>query len=161
MQKNIENLHVILHGTLALRLKAQRCHWNVRGENFRSYHELFQDLYEELDEAFDEIGEQIRILDQTVEFESSRVTETLKMLNSVARRQEYKMSKNGYGSGFSREDLSMINHLYGLNKALSHIIENAIEDAPEASALEDFLIERKREHDFHEYMLQSHLEQPQ
>jgi starvation-inducible DNA-binding protein len=156
MEKNIENLHVILHGTLALRLKAQRCHWNVRGENFRSYHELFQDLYEELDDGFDEIGEQIRILDRTVEFESSRVTEALETLNSVARRQEYDMFEEGFEP--DRQDLSMINHLYRLNKALSHIIENAIEDAPDASALEDFLIERKREHDFHEYMLQSHLE---
>jgi starvation-inducible DNA-binding protein len=156
MEKNIENLHVILHGTLALRLKAQRCHWNVRGENFRSYHELFQDLYEELNDGFDEIGEQIRILDQTVEFESSRVTEALKTLNSVARRQGYDMFEDGFEP--DREDLLMINHLYRLNKALSRIIENAIEDAPDASALEDFLIERKRSHDFHEYMLQSHLE---
>jgi len=156
METNVENLHVILHGTLALRLKAQEYHWNVQGQNFRSYHELFGDMYEDLDDAIDEIGEQIRILDQTVNLDQSRLTEVLETLNSVADRQNYDVSRVNYD--FDREDLSMTNHLYGLNKALAHIIKSAIEDAPDASALEDFLIERKQEHDFHEYMLQSHLE---
>lgn len=44
-------------------LKAHNYHWNVTGENFPQYHDLFSDIYTEVFESIDVTAEHIRILD--------------------------------------------------------------------------------------------------
>lgn len=43
-------------------LKAQNFHWNVEGEDFLQYHDLFGKIYEEVYGAVDPFAEQIRAL---------------------------------------------------------------------------------------------------
>ena len=62
MKKTVKALTKILANSYILTLKKQNYHWNVRGENFYSLHELFGKQYEEQFEAIDEIAERIRAL---------------------------------------------------------------------------------------------------
>jgi len=43
-------------------LKAHYFHWNVEGENFQQYHELFGKIYEEVYSSIDDFAENIRKL---------------------------------------------------------------------------------------------------
>ena len=53
---------IVLADTYCLYLKTQNYHWNVVGQNFISFHQLFATLYESLIEPIDEIAERIRML---------------------------------------------------------------------------------------------------
>ncbi len=44
----------------AFALKTQNYHWNVEGENFPQYHELFGNIYEEVFASIDPFAENIR-----------------------------------------------------------------------------------------------------
>lgn len=61
-----KNSVVILSKLLAeisvLQQKTLNYHWNVRGENFSEYHELFGQQYQELSDEQDEIAERIRMM---------------------------------------------------------------------------------------------------
>jgi starvation-inducible DNA-binding protein len=52
----------LLADTYALYLKTHGYHWNVRGPNFASLHEMFSQQYTEMWEALDELAERIRAL---------------------------------------------------------------------------------------------------
>lgn len=52
----------LLADTYALYLKTHGYHWNVRGPNFASLHQLFSDQYTESWNALDELAERIRAL---------------------------------------------------------------------------------------------------
>jgi starvation-inducible DNA-binding protein len=43
-------------------LKAHNFHWNVEGDDFKQYHDLFGAIYEEVYESIDVFAEQIRAL---------------------------------------------------------------------------------------------------
>jgi len=58
-----EGLTKFLASNYGLYLLAQNFHWNVKGDNFVSYHALFEDQYKDLAAAIDEIAERIRALD--------------------------------------------------------------------------------------------------
>jgi len=53
-----------LADSFAFSLKTQFFHWNVTGQDFYQYHELFGKIYEEVQEASDTIAELIRQLDE-------------------------------------------------------------------------------------------------
>ena len=55
----INSLITVLADTQVLLLKTQNYHWNVRGINFKSLHELFEEQYTELFAAVDIIAEVI------------------------------------------------------------------------------------------------------
>jgi starvation-inducible DNA-binding protein len=57
-----EALTKVLADSYAAYLKTHGYHWNVRGPNFSSYHNLFMGQYTELWTALDEIAERIRAL---------------------------------------------------------------------------------------------------
>ena len=61
-QEVTEGLSCLLADTYILYLKTQNFHWNVRGPNFHSLHEMFEEQYQELAEAVDKIAERIRAL---------------------------------------------------------------------------------------------------
>lgn len=52
----------VLGDTYTLYLKTHGYHWNVRGPNFASLHQLFSDQYNEAWTALDELAERIRAL---------------------------------------------------------------------------------------------------
>lgn len=57
-----EALTKVLADSYAVYLKTHGFHWNVRGPEFFSYHNLLEQQYRELWEALDEIAERIRAL---------------------------------------------------------------------------------------------------
>lgn len=54
-----KTMAIIFADTYALYLKTQNFHWHVRGPQFKSLHELFDQQYHELAMAIDEIAERI------------------------------------------------------------------------------------------------------
>lgn len=62
----VAGLQKLLAQTYALTIKTQSYHWNVEGENFHSFHKLFEEQYNELADAIDVIAERIRMKDVKV-----------------------------------------------------------------------------------------------
>jgi starvation-inducible DNA-binding protein len=60
--KIAEGLAKLLADTYAVYLKTHGYHWNVRGPNFASLHQLFMTQYTEMWTAIDVIAERIRAL---------------------------------------------------------------------------------------------------
>lgn len=52
----------VMADTYVLYFQTQSFHWNVRGPNFHSLHEMFEEQYEELAEAVDELAERMRAM---------------------------------------------------------------------------------------------------
>lgn len=62
METMNQELAVLLADTYALYLKTQNYHWHVKGPQFKSLHQLFEDQYQSLALAVDEIAERLLIL---------------------------------------------------------------------------------------------------
>ena len=61
-EKSVALLNDFLVLAIDLRLQVKQAHWNVRGPNFISLHELFDRLAGELEEAIDELAERVTAL---------------------------------------------------------------------------------------------------
>lgn len=57
-----EALQKVLNDTVVFYYAAQRAHWNVEGDDFAQYHELFSGIYEDAIGALDPIAENMRKL---------------------------------------------------------------------------------------------------
>ena len=55
-------LQKVLNDTVVFYYAAQRAHWNVEGDDFAQYHELFASIYEDAISALDPIAENMRKL---------------------------------------------------------------------------------------------------
>ena len=75
MDQLIQTLKELLGSTVALRYKAHGYHWNVEGDDFQQYHELFGDIYTALDGSIDTMAEWIRMLGDYAPFKLSRFSE--------------------------------------------------------------------------------------
>lgn len=75
MNELIQTLKELLGSTVALKYKAQGYHWNVEGDDFPQYHEIFGDIYGSLDGSIDTLAEWIRILGDYAPFKLSRFSE--------------------------------------------------------------------------------------
>jgi len=60
MKKLQESLKIAFASEFSFYLKAHYFHWNVEGESFQQYHELFGNIYEEVFSSIDEFAENIR-----------------------------------------------------------------------------------------------------
>lgn len=61
-EKIANHLNQVLADTYALFLKTQNYHWNVRGVEFKTIHELTEEKYTEMFKSIDVIAERIRSL---------------------------------------------------------------------------------------------------
>jgi starvation-inducible DNA-binding protein len=61
-EKSVALLSDFLVLIIDLRLQVKQAHWNVRGPNFMTLHELFDRLAGELDESADELAERVTAL---------------------------------------------------------------------------------------------------
>lgn len=75
MEELLQTLKELLGSTVALRYKAHGYHWNVEGDDFQEYHELFGEIYEALDSSIDPMAEWIRMLGDYAPFKLSRFLE--------------------------------------------------------------------------------------
>ena len=142
MKKTIKALTKILANTYILTLKKQNYHWNVRGENFYSLHELFGSQYEEQFKALDEIAERIRAL-------VSLVTGSFAEYLSIS---EIKEEKNPEIS--SKEILKkLVADEAKIIGIITESIQVAQNEGDEASV--DLMIERLQTHQKNKWMLES------
>ena len=75
MENLISLLKVLLADNITLKLKAHGYHWNVEGDDFVQYHELFENIYTDYDGATDTYAEWLRKLDAYAPFKLSRFIE--------------------------------------------------------------------------------------
>jgi len=61
-QKVVAVLSGVLSDQYVLYTKTRNYHWNVTGEDFAQYHELFEKQYSAIDEDIDDVAERIRAL---------------------------------------------------------------------------------------------------
>ncbi|MFM7797345.1 MAG: Dps family protein [Candidatus Nitrosotenuis sp.] len=61
-QKVVSVLTDVLADQYVLYTKTRNYHWNVTGEDFAQYHELFEKQYSAIDEDIDDVAERIRAL---------------------------------------------------------------------------------------------------
>jgi starvation-inducible DNA-binding protein len=72
MEELVNLLKVLLADNITLKLKAHGYHWNVEGDDFLQYHELFENIYTDYDQATDTYAEWLRKLDTYAPFKISR-----------------------------------------------------------------------------------------
>lgn len=68
MKKLITSLKTLLSDVVTMYFAAQGYHWNVEGEDFSQYHDLFATIYEDVYSSIDPIAENLRKLDEYAPF---------------------------------------------------------------------------------------------
>jgi starvation-inducible DNA-binding protein len=74
-----KELGELLGDQVVFYFRAHGYHWNVEGENFSQYHDLFADIYEDVYGSIDPTAENIRKLDEYAPFK----LDTLMKLASI------------------------------------------------------------------------------
>jgi starvation-inducible DNA-binding protein len=140
-QQMIETAKVVLADTFKFYLKAHNYHWNVEGQDFLQYHELFQKIYEETWEAVDDIAEQIRTMDHYVPGSFGRYNE----LSTLQDEREVPDSR------------TMIARLIMDNETVIKSIMQAYAEAEAAGnhGFSNLMAERQTAHRKHGWMLKS------
>lgn len=143
VSQSVTALQKVLANTYVILVKTQNYHWHVEGSNFSALHLMFEKQYEQMAEAIDEIAERTRALGS----------------KSVASMQEFLeiAEINEDLDPLSRHDLEMCEILMNDHIALVSLIRSLLaEITPHGDdATIDLLIERLREHDKIQWMLQA------
>jgi starvation-inducible DNA-binding protein len=139
----VEALRQVVADSYALLGQTHICHWNVRGHNFFSLHNAFEEQYTELFTAVDEIAERIRAL-------GALAPGGLGNLAKMAGVKEIP------------EDTSadkMVAHLVQVNKKLVANLQKARDEAAATgdAETEDLMIARTQVHEKTIWMLDSFL----
>jgi starvation-inducible DNA-binding protein len=72
MAKLVDSLKVTLADAVTMYFVAHGYHWNVEGEDFHQYHELFAEIYEDVYSSIDPLAEDIRKLGDYAPFTMSK-----------------------------------------------------------------------------------------
>lgn len=138
-----EALTKALADSYAVYLKTHGYHWNVRGPNFSSYHNLFMGQYTEMWAALDEIAERIRALGH---FAPQGYT-TFANLTSI---------KDGDPENDAQD---MLRELMKDHEAVCATLRSVLDLADEASdeVTVDLMTQRLAAHEKHAWMLRSTL----
>jgi starvation-inducible DNA-binding protein len=142
--KLINLLITVLADTQVLLLKTQNYHWNVRGINFKSLHDLFEEQYLELFTAVDEIAEIIGSL-------GSKTTATWKEYTQLTSLSE---------GDSSLKSIKMIADLAKDQQIISDNIKHCLEEAESVKddATVDAMTARLAVHRKNHWMLTSLIE---
>lgn len=68
MKDLIKSLKVLVSDVITFYFMAHGYHWNVEGQDFNQYHDLFADIYEDTYGSIDPLAENIRKLDDYAPF---------------------------------------------------------------------------------------------
>ena len=136
-------LYTLLSETTAFYLKAHGAHWNVVGENFSQYHELFEEIYEDVHASLDPIAESLRKLNSPAPAE---IKDLAGMVNSAPRAEDY-------------EAESLAADLYAANEKLLENIMVAFKVASDANqqGIANFLADRQDMHQKWSWQLRASL----
>jgi len=136
-------LYTLLAEATAFYLKAHGAHWNVVGEEFAQYHDLFEEIYEDVHESLDPIAENLRKLNSAAPFE----------LRDLARMTNEAPQAEGY------EAEALASNLYAANESLLENIMVAFGAATDANqqGIANFLAERQDMHQKWSWQLRASL----
>ena len=68
MEELVKALKVSMADVITMYFMAQGYHWNVEGQDFSQYHDLFGDIYEDVYGSIDPLAENVRKLDDYAPF---------------------------------------------------------------------------------------------
>jgi starvation-inducible DNA-binding protein len=83
------DLKTLMADVVTMYFVAHGYHWNVEGQDFAQYHELFADIYEDVYSSLDPIAEDLRKLDEYAPFTLSKFID-LRTVESVEVKPEPK-----------------------------------------------------------------------
>ena len=124
-------------------LKAHGFHWNVEGQDFAQYHELFSTIYSEVYGSIDTFAEELRALDVYAPASLSGLSVLTKIADENAIL-----------------DLrSMANELYNDSETMAQLFKDCfvLAEANGDHGLSNFLADRQDAHKKHCWMLRSSL----
>jgi starvation-inducible DNA-binding protein len=141
MEELKKAMQVAFASTFSFYLKAHSFHWNVEGQDFQEYHDLFGSIYEEVYSSVDDFAEKIRAIDGYMPASYT----TLSALSSIADETTVP-SKDG-----------MLRELLVDNEAMRTILTYAYTKSEEAKeyGVSNFLAERLDRHRKHGWKLKA------
>lgn len=137
-------MRVAFATTYAFLLKAQNFHWNVKGPDFLSYHDLFGKIYENVEDDLDELAEQVRSIMALVPASFSELT-SLSLIEESATDIDCKQ---------------MLFDLYRANGIMHKVLSKAyiLAEQEYEFGLCDELADRMEDHRKHGWMLRSSMQ---
>lgn len=100
----VDTLSILLADTYSVYHEAHGLHWNVKGQDFAQYHDLFSDIYEDIYSSIDPLAENILKLGYDAPFHMSKLT-------SIRTIKELELSNEDSPAAMSLALLSGINSL--------------------------------------------------
>jgi starvation-inducible DNA-binding protein len=143
MNKLQESLKIAFASEFSFYLKAHYFHWNVEGENFQQYHELFGKIYEEVYSSIDDFAENIRKLGAYTPGSFTRFS----MLTAIEDETSVPDAR-----AMTEELLNDSNKMSELFKIIFKLSEEE-----EEYGLSDFIAARQDAHRKHSWMLRAML----
>ncbi|MBP2831238.1 DNA starvation/stationary phase protection protein [Aquimarina sp. U1-2] len=143
---SVELLNHLLADEYVLYTKTRKYHWNVRGMQFKSLHELFEEHYRDLEEKIDEIAERIRAL-------GHYAIGTLKQFSKLTRLEEHEED-----NGDARSMLQ--NLVYDHELIINHLRSNleTCQEKYHDAGTSDFFTSMMKDHEKMVWMLRVYLE---
>jgi starvation-inducible DNA-binding protein len=89
-----KELSELLGDVTVFYFRAHGYHWNVEGEDFAAYHELFQTIYEDVYSSIDPIAENIRKLDEYAPFKLDTLLKLASLEDSKVPTKPVAMAKD-------------------------------------------------------------------
>jgi starvation-inducible DNA-binding protein len=126
------DLKTLMADAVTMYFVAHGYHWNVEGQDFSQYHDLFADIYEDVYSSIDPIAENLRKLDEYAPFTLSKFAD-LRTVESVEVKPEPK---------------AMAKALLKVNDGVIETINKAFKSAEKAGeqGVMDFLASRDDMH---------------
>jgi len=118
----IEQLAPLLADAIALKLQTKQAHWNVKGENFISLHELFDKVASEVDEAADTIAERIVQLGGEASGTARAVAKASRLIEypfTIADGQEHAFALSSAIAAFNSEGRDAIDKTASAGDAIT------------------------------------------
>ena len=139
----VASLQDLLADTAAFYLKAHGAHWNVVGEEFQQYHELFGEIYEDAQGAIDPTAELLRKLNAP----------------ALADIREHASRAEGEPVADENDAESLAEAVYAANEMVLDCIARAIDEAARLNmqGILNFLAERQDMHQKWSWQLRASL----
>jgi len=94
MSKLTEELKELFADVTVFYFRTHGYHWNVEGEDFAAYHDLFETIYEDVYSSIDPIAENIRKLDEYAPFKLDTLIKLASLEDSKVPTKPVAMAKD-------------------------------------------------------------------
>jgi starvation-inducible DNA-binding protein len=144
MEEIIAALKTLLADVVSFKFRVHGAHWNVEGEDFREYHDFFEEIYTSADESIDPIAEFIRKFGDYAPFTLPRFVELRTIQDSAPTMSD---------------ETSLTEDVYMANQFILTELINlyAKSTTPPLASLANFLAERIDAHQKFDWQLRASL----